>query len=199
MAGRPLAQARAAAALEQIRQAHTTPTPRRAQPVTYTTTLCDEAVSLAAIGMTFVEIADHWALSEEELAEMAKAHPELREALQRARTTAKAWWTRQPRLAIGEKDNKFPAGAWSQQVRALFPEYDDKASVQINVGNAERLVIVQRRDPYGEQLTGGQSPGEAKALIEGEASGLGEGPEASGRPAGGFIPGPDSTGAPDEA
>ncbi|HEV7352578.1 MAG TPA: hypothetical protein VGN74_05555 [Brevundimonas sp.] len=191
MAGRPLAQARAQAALERIREANTTPTERRATPVTYTPDLCDEAIQLAAIGMTFVELADHWALSEEGLAEMAKAHADLQTALQRARTTAKAWWTRQPRLAIGEKDNKFPAGAWSQQVRALFPEYDDKASVMINVGNADRLVIVTRRDPYGEQLTGGQSPCEAKVLIEGETSRLDTGPEASGRPAGGFIAGPD--------
>lgn len=123
---------------------------------------------------------------------MAKAHSELKAALQRARTTAKAWWTRQPRLAIGEKDNKFPAGAWSQQVRALFPEYDDKAGVQISIGAADRLVIVTRRDPYGDaELTGSQSADGAKPLIEGVASELTAGPEASGSPVAGFIPGPD--------
>ncbi|MCA3700826.1 MAG: hypothetical protein IOB84_13720 [Brevundimonas sp.] len=124
--------------------------------------------------MTEVETAAHWAISEDTLEEWRKAHPTFAEALRRARTRAKAWWQRQPRLAIREKDNKFPAGAWAQQVRALFPEYDDKrGSVTVSLNLAELVRI--NVEPTVDRL-----PGEAKPLIEGKASGLGQGPEAEG-------------------
>ena len=164
MAGRSLSAARADEALRKAREAHETPTDRREQPIPYTPDLPDEALALAAIGMTAVEIAAHWAISEEELGEWEKAHSELADALRRARTRAKAWWTRQPRLAIAAQDNKFPAGAWAQQVRALFPEYSDQKGVMVTV-NLNDLVVIQRRqppEPLQERVAG-----QDKALIEG--------------------------------
>lgn len=165
MAGRPLSQARAAAALEAIRAAADTPTPARTAPADYTPDLCEEAIALANIGMIGAELAAHWAVSEETMTEWEKVHSDFANALHRARTRAKAWWQRQPRLAIREKDNKFPAGAWSQQVRALFPEYDDKRGLQVTL-DLGSLVIIQRQQP---ELTGSQQDGEAKTLIEGRA------------------------------
>lgn len=164
MAGRSLSAARAEQALERAREAHETPTDRREHPIPYTPDLPDEALALAAIGMTAVEIAAHWAISEEELAEWEKAHSELADALRRARTRAKAWWTRQPRLAIAAQDNKFPAGAWAQQVRALFPEYSDQKGVMVTV-NLNDLVVIQRRqppEPLQERVAG-----QDNVLIEG--------------------------------
>lgn len=170
MAGRSLSAARAAAQAERIRQASETPTPRRTEPATYADDLPAEALALASIGMTFVEIADHWAISEEELKEWEKAHLALAEALRRARTRAKAWWTRQPRLAISEKDNKFPAGAWAQQVRALFPEYDDKkgVTVQVDLGALVKVIVPE---PLQERVSGASSP-----LIEHGTVGLSQSP-----------------------
>lgn len=177
MAGRSLSAARAAAEAERIRQASATPTPQRTQPIHYTPDLDAEALALADIGMTEVETAAHWAIDEETLEEWRKAHPSFAAALRRARTRAKAWWQRQPRLALREKDNKFPAGAWAQQVRALFPEYADHKGVTVTLNLAD-LVRVERRQPTVDRL-----PGTDKPLIEGEASGLehGRGREGSAR------------------
>jgi len=169
MAGRPQAAAKAALALEAIREAYSTPTEPRPQPIPFTPDLPDEALALASIGMTAVEIAAHWAISEETLDLWAKTHSELAEALQRARTRAKAWWTRQPRLAIASKDNKFPAGAWSQQVRALFPEYDDKKGVTVNLNLSDlvRVAIPITPEPLQERVSDA-----ASALIDHAAVGL---------------------------
>jgi hypothetical protein len=163
MAGRSLSRARAEAELERIRSANDTPTPARTEPAPYTHDLCDEAILLADIGMIGAELAAHWAVSEETMAEWEKAHQAFADALQRARTRARAWWQRQPRLAIRAQDNKFPAGAWSQQVRALFPAYDDRTPIHIDLG---QLVIIQRSrpEPLQERAADG-----AKLLIEGEA------------------------------
>ncbi len=174
MAGRPLAQARAQAALEAIRAASETPTEPRSEPIDYSPDLCAEAIQLADIGMLGAELAGHWAISEETLKEWEEAHPDLKAALQRARTRAKAWWQRQPRIAIREKDNKFPAGAWSQQVRALFPEYDDKSGVTINL-DLGQLVVIQRREPTDDRL-----PLPPKPMIERQTPQLGHGWEVSG-------------------
>lgn len=196
MAGRPLRRARLAEqqastlATDPATKRTDLPAPRT-EPASYSADLLPELLALAADGYASVEIAAHWAVSEETLQDWAKAHPEFKEALSHARALEKAWWMSRARLALRDNNNKFPAGAWSHVMRARFPEFADGPGVQINIGAADRLVIVTRRDPYGEQLTGGQSPGEANALIEGEASGLDAGPEAPGRPAGGFIAGPD--------
>lgn len=188
MAGRPLAQARAQAALEAIRAANSLPTEPRTEPATYSPDLPAEAIALAAIGMHHVEIAAHWAISEQTLAEWEKVHIELQDALQRARTRAKAWWIKQPRVAIGEKDNKFPAGAWSQQVRALFPEYDDKANVQVHIDLGSLVVV--RLD--GEEPTGSRLATDANPLIEGECIKLEDGLTVEGSAEARVIPAPGS-------
>lgn len=187
MAGRPLSQARAAAALEAIRAAADTPTPARTSPAEYTPDLCEEAIALADIGMIGAELAAHWAVSEETMTGWEKAHSDFANALHRARTRAKAWWQRQPRLAIREKDNKFPAGAWSQQVRALFPEYDDKRGLQVTL-DLGQLVIIQRGqpEPLGERAAHGDKP-----LIEGRSVRLDH--SLTGEPAGqSNLPDPDA-------
>lgn len=196
MAGRSLSAARAAAELERIRSAADTPTPPRSSPADYSPDLAAEAIALADIGMTGAELAAHWAISEETMQQWGEAHPEFADALRRARTRAKAWWQRQPRLAIRAQDNKFPAGAWAQQVRALFPEYADKPGVTVNVDMGQ-LVQIVRREP--DQLTDGQSPANARPLIDHEVVRLpggltGEGsPETNLSPDGG--PDPDQGGA----
>ena len=161
MAGRSLSKARAEAELERIRSASETPTPPRPAPIEYTPDLCEEAIALAGIGMTGAELAAHWAISDETMNAWERAHPAFADALQRARTCARAWWQRQPRLAIREKDNKFPAGAWSQQVRALFPQYDDRQTITIDLG---ALVVIQRNPP---EPLGKRAADDAKPLIEG--------------------------------
>jgi len=160
MAGRSVSRARFEAEQLRIAEARQLPTEPRAQPISYTADLDAEIIALASLGLMPAEIAAHWAISEEELKDWQEAHSSFRDAARRARTRAKAWWQRQPRQAISEGNNKFPAGAWAQQVRAMFPEYDDKtsATVHIDLGS---LVVIQRAEPPGKR-----TDAEPSALIE---------------------------------
>jgi hypothetical protein len=162
MAGRPLSRLRADAEAERIRLATALPTEPRQAPATYTPDLDLEIIALADKGLMPAEIAAHWAISEQGLKEWEEAHPSFNDAARRARTRAKAWWQRQPRLAIAEGNNKFPAGAWAQQVRAMFPEYDDKTTINVTL-DLSRLVML---DLTAGELPIKQTGGEPKLLIE---------------------------------
>lgn len=146
MAGRSISRARYEAEQLRIAEARELPSPQREQPITYSADLDAEIIALADRGLMPAEIAAHWAISEEELKEWEEAHDTFRAAARRARTRAKAWWQRQPRQAISEGNNKFPAGAWAQQVRAMFPEYDDKANVSVRL-DLGSLVVISRPEP----------------------------------------------------
>lgn len=160
MAGRSISRARYEAEQLRIQEARQLPSEPRSEPATYSPDLDAEIIALASLGLMPAEIAAHWAISEEELKEWEEAHSSFRDAARRARTRAKAWWQRQPRQAISEGNNKFPAGAWAQQVRAMFPEYDDKAgaSVRIDLGS---LVVIHRPEPPSRR-----TDDETSALIE---------------------------------
>jgi hypothetical protein len=137
------------------------PTVRRTTPAAFTGDLPGEIVELGANGLTETQIADHLAMDAETLAGMGKAHPELRAALSRARTAAKAWWEEQARRALITENNRFPAGAWAQVMKARFPDYDDRPSITVDLGS---LVIIQRAEPLGERAAVAPNP-----LIEGQA------------------------------
>lgn len=164
MAGRSFTKARYEAEQLRIAEARELPSPQRDNPIPYSPDLDQEIIALATLGLMPAEIAAHWAIDEETLKGWEEAHISFGAAARRARTRAKAWWQRQPRQAITEGNNKFPAGAWAQQVRALFPEYDDKASVSITL-DLGALVSIARPVPELPDRRAVQVP---SALIEGE-------------------------------
>lgn len=162
--------ARAAALVTLTGERLPLPTDRRTEPAEYTDNLPAEVVSLGAEGLTETQIADHLNLSGGELERMANTHPALRDALSRARTAAKAWWEEQARRALITENNRFPAGAWAQVMKARFPDYDDKPTITLDLGS---LVIIQRAqpaEPLGERAAATPNP-----LIEGRAVRLGHG------------------------
>lgn len=163
MAGRAHSRAQAALAERRALEARETPTEPRTAPADYHPDLCLELEELASIGMVTAEVCAHWRISEETFAEWVDVHQAFKEAFQRARTRAKAWWQRQPRLALAEKDNKFPAGAWSQQVRALFPEYDDKRAVTVTLDLSQLVHVVIPAVPNLTGLPDEQSVGVIEA------------------------------------
>lgn len=146
------------------------------EPATYSDDLIPELLALAEEGYASVEIAAHWAISEEVMAEWVKAHPQFKEALNHARAREKAWWVSRARLALKDNNNKFPAGAWSHVMRAKFPEYDDKSGMTVNINTGQQLVIVHRTEPepLHERVSGAGS-----ALIEHEAVRLSHSPTGS--------------------
>lgn len=171
MAGQPLRRARReereADQLATYETVKRSPLPDpRSEPAAYEPALIGELLALAANGYSSTEIAAHWAISEETLAEWGKAHQELATALNHARTREKAWWFSRARLAIASDNNRFPAGAWSHVMRARFPdEYGDKGhTITLDLGS---LVVIHRAEPLGERAVHG-----AKPLIEGRVTQL---------------------------
>lgn len=164
------------------------PTDRRTEPAEYTDDLPAEVIALGANGLTDTQIADHLAMSADALASMGKAHSALGDALSRARTAAQAWWEEQARRALITENNRFPAGAWAQVMKARFSGYDDRPQVTIDLGS---LVIIQRGqpEPLGERAAHGDKP-----LIEGRSVRLDH--SLTGEPAGQTnLPDPDADGA----
>lgn len=149
-------------------QALPLPTEPRAQPAHPDTdtpeALAREIISLAAQGLSESQIANHLAIPAEELREWGESHIVIRSALSRARTAMRAWWEEKARRAIVVGDNRFPAGAWSQVMRARFSEYDDKAAVNITL-DLGSLVSIARPVPELPDRRAVQVP---SALIEGE-------------------------------
>lgn len=150
MAGRPLSHARFEAEKSRIEAARALPSEPRAEPTDYSPALIPELISLADLGLTEAEIAAHWFVTEDELKEWAKAHVEFRRAMAQARTRAKAWWERSARLAMAERDTRYPAGLFSHVMRARYPEYEEKtaATVHIDLGS---LVVISRPEPPTER------------------------------------------------
>lgn len=137
------------------------PSDRRSEPPSYSDDLPAEVVALGAVGLTETQIADHLALSADGLVVMAKAHQPLADALSRARTAAQAWWEEQARRALITENNRFPAGAWAQVMKARFAGYDDRQTITLDIG---QLVVIQRARPEPLQE---RTADEAKPLIEG--------------------------------
>lgn len=143
------------------------PTERRSNPAEYSPELPAEIAALGAQGLTETQIADHLAMTAESLAGMGKARSDIGDALSRARTAAQAWWEEQARRALITENNRFPAGAWAQVMKARFSGYDDRPQVTIDLGS---LVVIQRQtsEPLGERAADTSKP-----LIEGRAVRLG--------------------------
>lgn len=151
------------------------PTEARSDPIPYSDDLPDEAVQLGCQGLSEAQIAAHWAIDLETLNEWREGHQPLKAALSRARTAALAWWEERARRAIVTGDNRFPAGAWAQVVKARFSDYADKPGVSITV-DLGRLVIIDKREPG---LPDRQMVGSANLLIEHGPARLAEGLTAS--------------------
>lgn len=138
------------------------PTEPRPEPIPYSDDLPAEAVALGSQGLSEVQIAAHWAISAETMQEWGKTYPSFSQALARARTAMRAWWEEKARRALVTSDNRFPAGAWAQVMRARFSEYDDKSGINVHI-DLGRLVVVNRNAP---ELPTEQTVIDAKPLTD---------------------------------
>jgi hypothetical protein len=183
MAGRPLTRARQADAERKLREATTTPTPRRTEPAPYSDDLAPEVIELGRNGFSPAEIADHLAVDEQTLEQWGEAHEALRDAMSRARTACKAWWERQARVAVATGDTRFAAGAWSHLMRAKFPEYDEKRGFTVQI-DVSKFVVLNLADSPDERMPGGSKALSDKATVRLPASHTVEGEVISGSVAG---------------
>ncbi len=85
----------------------------------YDPTFGPEVVEHGRGGLSRAEIASEIGVTQGALAHWAGDHPEFADALERADTEARAWWDRQPRLALNSRDI-FKAGAWRQAMAQRF-------------------------------------------------------------------------------
>lgn len=145
MAGQPLKRAHELIA-DQLLEDITPPTARRSEPESYSEDLIGEMIEMARRGFTPAEIADHWAISLKTLQTWVRDYPAFGEAMERARTSAQAWWEGAARKAMATKDNRFPAGAWAMVMRGRYPEYREKVEVNAHV-DLGALVVIQRPLP----------------------------------------------------
>lgn len=169
---------RKAARAEALRVLGSDPLPLPAEPHTSPAEPSDELpaeiVALGEHGLTDTQIAHHLCLSQEQLQAMENGHSAIKAALSRARTAAKAWWEEQARRALITENNRFPAGAWAQVMKARFKDYDDKPQFVFDIGS---LVVINRRqppEPLHERVADSDKP-----LIEGRTVRLAHSPTAS--------------------
>lgn len=158
------------------------PTEPRTAPALPDANTAAEIITLGASGLADAQIANHLAITLDELKGWENTHPEMAQAMSRARTAAQAWWEEQARRAVITENNRFPAAMWQTRMRA-FAGYEDKPTIAINIAE---LVRIERRQPTGDRLPVG-----ANTLIEHGAPQQGGSPEASGSARLNLLPSPD--------
>lgn len=128
------------------------PSKQRQTPEAYGSHLDAEIVELGRTGISLAEIASHWAVSSATLEKWAADNESFREALAVARTASQAWWEGKAHEAMLLDNNRFPAAAWAQIMRARFPEYREKDGQNRGASGdlLARLVIVDLTDEPAE-------------------------------------------------
>jgi hypothetical protein len=94
------------------------PARHRGRPSLYNAAYCVRVLELAAEGCGKIEIAAALLVSRKTLDAWAKAHPEFREAMSRAKDLEYAWW-----LGVGRTkqfDKTWNATSWALQMRNRF-------------------------------------------------------------------------------
>jgi hypothetical protein len=94
------------------------PVRARGRPSLYDAAYCERVLELASEGCGKTEIAASLSISRKTLNAWIKAHPEFREAMERAKDLEYAWW-----LAAGRKGQfikTWNATSWALQMRNRF-------------------------------------------------------------------------------
>jgi hypothetical protein len=94
------------------------PAPPRGRPTRYHAAHCERVLELANRGCCKAEIAAALCVSRKTLDGWAKAHPEFRQALSRAKDLEYAWWLKTGRE--GQFVKGWNAASWALQMRNRF-------------------------------------------------------------------------------
>lgn len=96
------------------------PAGRRGRRSRYAAAYCERVLELAAKGYGKAEIAAALSVSRMTLNAWIKAHPDFREAMDRAKDLEFAWWLRKGRECLEKSWN---AASWALQMRNRFGEH----------------------------------------------------------------------------
>jgi hypothetical protein len=98
------------------------------RPSLYKLEYCDKVIELGKEGCSPAEIASHFDVDRETLANWGEAHPEFLAALTRAKVHEQAWWEKAGKS--GMIADKFNAQVWSKSVSARFRnDYTERKEV----------------------------------------------------------------------
>jgi len=129
------------------------PARHRGRPSLYDGAFCARVLELAAQGCGKAEIAAALFVSRKTLTAWAKAHPEFREAMSRAKDLEYAWWLKTGRE--GQFIKTWNAASWALQMRNRFGKrFSDRMSTPQPGGEPKDAVNAERlRDEMERKLS----------------------------------------------
>jgi transposase len=89
------------------------------RPTDYDPSLCERVIELGREGAGKAEIAAELDVSRQTVLNWSNAHPEFLDALQRAHDLSLAWWEKQSRLGLS--DRNFNSSLWGKAMSGRFP------------------------------------------------------------------------------
>jgi hypothetical protein len=140
------------------------------RPSEYDPAYCERVIELGKQGMSRAEIASELDCSRTTLRAWEGQHPDFLAAVQRAKDEALAWWERQPRKNLANKN--FNAALWSKSVSGRFPDEPYRERVQLtgkDDGPIQHVDLSHLSDEELDRLEGVLGP-----LVGGGQGGEGE-------------------------
>lgn len=98
------------------------------RPTEYKPEYCERVIEFMRSGAALVEVADDLDICVDTLAEWRKKHPEFAEAIKKGIKKSEAWWVRNGRVNLENKD--FSATLWYMNMKNRFGWADKKEVTQ---------------------------------------------------------------------
>ena len=117
-------------------------------PSKYRPEFCEKIIELGKEGKSRTQMASHFDVSRETIAEWARVHTEFSAALIRADAHCQAWWENmgQQGLMMPKEMGTFNAAVWSKSVSSRFPDhYTEKKQVEMS-GRVSLLEALRAAD-----------------------------------------------------
>ena len=110
------------------------------RPSKYKPEFCERVIELASEGAGWAEYAADFGIDRPTLYDWAAAHPEFSTALTRAKVLEQAWFEREGRLNL--KNREFNANLWSKSVSARFREdYTERRVSEVTGANGGAVQV----------------------------------------------------------
>ena len=108
------------------------------RPTSYKSEYCEAVIGFGELGKSLAWIAAKLDVSRECIYEWSRVHPELSDAMARARLKSQAWWEDfgQENTMLAPGAGTFNAAAWGKSVSARFP---DDWREKVAIGGADDM------------------------------------------------------------
>lgn len=113
------------------------------RPTKYDPAMCDKAIELMSEGCSQCEVAASLGIHWDTLIEWKKSNPEFSEAIKKGIKLCEAWWEREARIALRDKD--FNATLWYMNMKNRFGwrdkhDIESHGSVTVNVNQLDAVM-----------------------------------------------------------